>query len=177
MGGLIGNKHKIETPPATDIFWRSAYIDNYEISKMLFCAGSIRGSDIKSITFGPHLFEKSTAYWEERRDKTSLVGRAGPSCHLDLACIDESWELDHDETKSVMRGLCELPRAPSASALLSTAHAGSIFGISTSSRRFRGETERISCRCIAPSIAPVDLVTLASVAGITHVKYSHQHVT
>jgi hypothetical protein len=48
------------------------------------------------------------AYWEERRDKTGRVDRAGPSYHLDLAVIDDLWDDYHDEIQSFMRGLRRL---------------------------------------------------------------------
>jgi hypothetical protein len=107
--GLIGRTREMDTHAGTDLFWRSAYgYYDDEISTLLFCVSQIRGSDIKSITFGPSLFENSMAYWEERRDKTGMFGRAGPSYHLDLAVIDELWNDYHDEVQGVMRGLRRL---------------------------------------------------------------------
>jgi hypothetical protein len=107
--GLIGRTREMDTHAGTDLFWRSAYgYYDDEISTLLFCVSQIRGSDIKSITFGPSLFENSMAYWEERRDKTGMFGRAGPSYHLVLAVIDELWNDYHDEVQSVMRGLRRL---------------------------------------------------------------------
>ena len=108
--GLIGCTRKMDTHGKPDLFWRSAYgyYDDYEISKVLFLVSQIRASDIKSITFGPSLFENSMAYWEERRDKTGMFGRAGSSYHLDLAVIDELWNEYHEEVQSVMRSLRRL---------------------------------------------------------------------
>ena len=107
--GLIGSTRKVDAHAKTDWFWRSAYGDyDHEISTLILCVSQIRGSDIKSITFGPSLFENSMAYWEERRDKTGMVDRAGPSYHLDLAVIGDLWNDYHDELQSVMRGLRRL---------------------------------------------------------------------
>ena len=74
---------------------------------LIYVVGKLRGSEIKGITVGPHLFENSMAYWEQRRDKNVLVGMP-PSYHLPLAIIDELWDDSHDQVESAMRALRRL---------------------------------------------------------------------
>ena len=105
--GLIGSTCKMDTHAKPELSWRSAYgrYDVYEIPILLSVVTEMRSSNMRSITFGPSLFENSMAYWEERRDKT---GMAGPSFHLDLAVIDELWNWYHDDIQSAMRSLRSL---------------------------------------------------------------------
>lgn len=62
----------------------------------------------KSIAVGPHLFRKSTAYWEEHRHKNVTVAGTRASYHLPLDSMDEVWEDHVYEVRSVMQGLRQL---------------------------------------------------------------------
>ena len=106
-GGLIGSTRKMDPHEQTNLFTNSAYGDD-EISVLIYCVSRLRRRKIKSITFGPWLFENSEVFWEERRDEIGLAGRERLSYHLDLTDIDELWKADHDEVKDIMRGLRRL---------------------------------------------------------------------
>ena len=106
--GLTGSTLESETYEEIDISQCSAYGEGHDFTRLMYLVGQIRGSGLKSIAVGPHLFENSMAYWEKRRDKNVLVGAARASYHLSLAAMDELWDDCHDEVKSVMRVLRRL---------------------------------------------------------------------
>ena len=105
VAGLTGSTLNSESYDKLDPFRWEAYNECQDFIRLIYLIGQIRGTGIESIAVGPHLFEKSMAYWEERRDKNVFVGGARASCRLSLDAIDESWEDHSDEVKSVTRGL------------------------------------------------------------------------
>lgn len=70
---LIDGNLRQETHENNPLEWGPQYDEGRDFDWIVYMIGASCGRRVKSVAVGPHLFEKSSTYWRERRQKSIVV--------------------------------------------------------------------------------------------------------